>query len=226
MAEAITEQGRKVAAHWSGLAITYEGAVEVLRAAGIDPAAARAEDLHAIDMIHMGGLAATDALAQQAGISPGERVLDVGAGVGGSSRRFADRYGAIVTSVELSETLARTAERLNELVGLSSKVTVMNASALSLPVESANFDVVVMQHVAMQIAEKDQLFGELSRALAGLRCTRFSLVKANCAGRLPGQRIHPCLRSNPWNPQWRVCVGSASPPVSSLMNPNSDSIFI
>ncbi|MCB1481187.1 MAG: methyltransferase domain-containing protein [Rhodobiaceae bacterium] len=166
MAEAITEQGRKVAAHWSGLAITYEGAVEVLRAAGIDPAAARAEDLHAIDMIHMGGLAATDALAQQAGISPGERVLDVGAGVGGSSRRFADRYGAIVTSVELSETLARTAERLNELVGLSSKVTVMNASALSLPVESANFDVVVMQHVAMQIAEKDQLFGELSRALA------------------------------------------------------------
>jgi len=166
MAEAITEQGRKVASHWSMLAVNFDGAVKALREAGIEPAAARPEDLHSFDMIHMGGLAATDALAEQAGIGPGYRVLDVGAGVGGSSRRFADRYGAVVTAVELSETLARTAASLNELVGLSSRVTVRNASALALPVESASFDVVVMQHVAMQIAEKDQLFGELARALA------------------------------------------------------------
>lgn len=166
MTEAITDQGRKVAEHWSRRAVTYEGAVQALNDAGIDPAAARPEDLHSIDMIHMGGLEATDALAQQAGISSGERVLDVGAGVGGSSRRFADRYGAIVTAVELSETLANTAQRLNELVGLSSSVTVLSGSALALPVENASFDVVVMQHVAMQIAEKKQLFGELARVLA------------------------------------------------------------
>ncbi|WP_162408857.1 SAM-dependent methyltransferase [Acuticoccus sediminis] len=166
MTDAITDQGRKVAAHWSTLAVSYDGAVSALREAGIDPAAARPEDLHAFDMIHMGGLAATDALALQGGIGAGDRVLDVGAGVGGSSRRFADRYGATVTSVELSETLAGTAERLNALVGLSPRMTVINASALSMPVETGAFDVVVMQHVAMQIAEKDRLFGELARALA------------------------------------------------------------
>ncbi|MBY6091854.1 SAM-dependent methyltransferase [Maritimibacter alkaliphilus] len=166
MTEAITDQGRKVAAHWSSLAVSYEGAVKALQDKGIARADARPEDLHSVDMIHMGGLAATDALAQQAGLGRDERLLDVGAGVGGSSRRFADHYGAIVTAVELSETLSSTAIRLNELVGLSSKVTVINGSALDLPVASESFDVVVMQHVAMQIAEKEQLFGELVRALA------------------------------------------------------------
>lgn len=166
MNDAVTAQGRKVAAHWSRLAVTYDGVLAALAEAGIDPAAARPEDLHALDMIHMGGLAATDALAEQAAIGPGLRVLDVGAGVGGPARRFAGRYGATVTGVELSETLAETAERLTRLVGLSQGVRILNASALALPVEDASFDVVVMQHVAMQIAEKDQLFGELARVVA------------------------------------------------------------
>jgi SAM-dependent methyltransferase len=166
MDDAVTAQGRKVAAHWSRLAVTYEGAFTALAEAGIDVKAVRPEDLHALDMIHMGGLSATDALAEQAAITPGLRVLDVGAGVGGPARRFADRYGATVTAVELSKTLADTAERLTRLVGLSAKVKVVNASALALPVEDASHDVVVMQHVAMQIAEKERLFGELARVLA------------------------------------------------------------
>ena len=166
MEHAVTAQGRKVAAHWSRLAVTYEGALAALAKAGIDATAVRPEDLHAIDMLHMGGLSATDALAEQAEIGPGLRVLDVGAGVGGPARRFADRYGATVTAVELSETLADTAERLTHLVGLSPNVKVLNGSALALPVEDASHDVVVMQHVAMQIAEKERLFGELARALA------------------------------------------------------------
>jgi sarcosine/dimethylglycine N-methyltransferase len=165
MNDAVTDQGRKVAAHWSRLAVTYDGALAALAEAGIDPTAARPKDLHALDMIHMGGLAATDALAEQASIEPGMRVLDVGAGVGGPARRFADRYGAKVTGVELSERLADTAERLTRLVGLSQNVRILNASALALPVEDASFDVVVMQHVAMQIAEKDRLFGELARVV-------------------------------------------------------------
>jgi sarcosine/dimethylglycine N-methyltransferase len=166
MDDAVTAQGRKVAAHWSRLAVTYEGALAALAEAGIEKTAVQPEDLHALDMIHMGGLSATDALAEQASITPGLRVIDVGAGVGGPARRFADKYGAVVTAVELSETLADTAERLTHLVGLSSNVHVLNTSALALPVEDASYDVVVMQHVAMQIAEKDRLFGELARVLA------------------------------------------------------------
>ena len=77
-----TIQGQMVAAHWTRLAPTYEGALEWLHAKGIDPIKAKVEDLHGLDMMHMGGLGATDLLADMAGIGQGKKVLDVGCGVG------------------------------------------------------------------------------------------------------------------------------------------------
>jgi SAM-dependent methyltransferase len=161
----VTAQGRKVADHWARLAVTFEGALRSLEAKGISLEEARAEDLHPIDMIHMGGLAATDALVSIAAIGAGDRVLDVGSGVGGSSRRIASRFGAFVCGIELSETLHTTSVRLTRLVGLTEKVQLLNGSALSLPFGDGEFDAVIMQHVAMQIAEKDELFRELARVV-------------------------------------------------------------
>src|SRR5512134_2456762 len=91
-----TVQGQQVAAHWGRLALTLDGAIQELRSKGIAPEQATADALHAIDMTHMGGLAATDALAVMAGLQPGQTVLDVGAGVGGPARRMARKYGAHV----------------------------------------------------------------------------------------------------------------------------------
>lgn len=160
-----TAQGQKVAAHWSRLSLTVDRAIQSLRSRGIAPEQATAEDLHAVDMIHMGGLKATDALAEMAGISGGTTVLDVGSGVGGPGRRFADKYGATVWGVELAESSYRTSVRLTELVGLQDRVQFKHGSALALPFGDEAFDVVTMAHVAMQITEKDQLFRELSRVL-------------------------------------------------------------
>jgi SAM-dependent methyltransferase len=161
-----TDQGRKVAAHWSRLAVTYEGALRSLVSRGIAPELARAGDLHAVDMIHMGGVAATDALATMAGIAVGDRVLDIGSGVGGPARRIASRFGAAVCGIELSEVLHDTATRLTALVGLSGQVRLVHGSALALPFDDGSFDTAVMQHVAMQITEKGRLFGEIARVLA------------------------------------------------------------
>jgi ubiquinone/menaquinone biosynthesis C-methylase UbiE len=139
--------------------------MQALRAQGIAPEQVTADDLHALDMNHMGGLAATDALAEMATLSPGQRVLDVGAGVGGPARRLARKYGARVWGAELSEAVYQTAVALTALVGLHDQVQFTQGSALALPFEDGAFDVVVMQHVAMQIAEEDQLFGECVRVL-------------------------------------------------------------
>lgn len=160
-----TRQGQMVAAHWARLSLTVDGALHALRSLGIAPERATADDLHALDMLHMGGLAATDALAEMAYLRPGQRVLDVGAGVGGPARRMARKYGARVWGVELSEAVYQTAVALTALVGLQDHVQFTQGSALALPFEDGAFDVVVMQHVAMQIAEKDQLFGECVRVL-------------------------------------------------------------
>jgi ubiquinone/menaquinone biosynthesis C-methylase UbiE len=141
--------------------------MQALQAAGIAPEQATAADLHRMDMNHMGGLAATDALANMAKLVPGQTVLDVGAGVGGPARRMASTYGVSVWGVELSEAVCQTAVALTALVGLHDQVQFTPGSALALPFEDEAFDVVVMQHVAMQIAEKDQLFGECVRVLKG-----------------------------------------------------------
>ncbi|MGK7870428.1 class I SAM-dependent methyltransferase [Falsiroseomonas sp. E2-1-a20] len=192
--EAITEQGRRVATHWSRLAVTPEGARRALEARGIDPAAARPEDLHAVDMIHMGGLTATDTLAELAGIGPGQLVLDAGSGVGGPARRLASRFGARVTGVELSETLHRTAIDLTRLVGLEEKVRLLQGSILSLPFDDASFDAVILQHVAMQISEKGRLFSELARVIRPGGCLALHEIFAGSPSSGPGELHYPL----PW----------------------------
>lgn len=84
-----TPQGERVAAHWAGFSLTVDGALQALRAGGIAIEQATADDLHGLDMLIMGRLAATDALAQMAALQTGQCVLDVGARVGGPARRMA-----------------------------------------------------------------------------------------------------------------------------------------
>jgi ubiquinone/menaquinone biosynthesis C-methylase UbiE len=160
-----TQQGRMVTDHWARKAVTYEGALQRLQSEGIDPESVTVEDLYPLDMIHMGGLGATDALSVMVDIRRDHAVLDVGSGVGGPARRMASRYGASVWGVELSESLYHTAVRLTKLVGLQEHVRFKHASALDLPFPSETFDVVVLQHIAMQIAEKEQLFEECARVV-------------------------------------------------------------
>lgn len=160
-----TEQGRRVTDHWSKLAVTFDGALKTLEEQGITADAVKASDLHSLDMIHMGGVAATDELADLTGLTRNHLALDVGSGVGGPARRMADKYGAEVVGVELSETLCETATKFAELVGLQDRVRFEHASALNLPFDDETFDVVTMTHVAMQISEKERLFDELTRVV-------------------------------------------------------------
>src|SRR6478672_6558596 len=62
----------------------------------------RPEELVAHDHDHYGGLAATDELARGAQVSNGSRVGDFCAGLGGTVRYLAHKYGADVTGIELT----------------------------------------------------------------------------------------------------------------------------
>ena len=67
-----TEQGRRVADHWSRLAASYDGILRALEERGIAADKVSVDDLHAADMLHMGGLAATDELGALASIAKGK----------------------------------------------------------------------------------------------------------------------------------------------------------
>ena len=86
-----TDQGRRVSDHWLKLAVTYELALQQFENSGIADDEVTVEDLHGLDMLHMGGVAATDEMIGMAQIQTGHRVLDVGSGVGGPARRLASK---------------------------------------------------------------------------------------------------------------------------------------
>ncbi|WP_176473902.1 class I SAM-dependent methyltransferase [Actibacterium ureilyticum] len=153
-----------VAAHYTTGAL-YDRILGALGQMGIDPARARPADLKPGDEFHTGGVAATEALLDQVHITPDMAVLDVGAGIGGTSRYVADRFGARVTGVDLTPEFVDTANALNRLVGLSDRVTHQVGSALQLPLANDAFDVAVMMHVGMNIEDKRALLHEVARVL-------------------------------------------------------------
>jgi sarcosine/dimethylglycine N-methyltransferase len=135
------------------------------------------QQLGALDQFHTRGLAATADLAKLAGIAADASVLDVGAGVGGPARFLAATYGCRVTGVDLSEPFVEAARYLTERTGQSGQVSFETGSALALPFADGRFDVVLLQHVAMNISGRAQLYGEIRRVLKpGGRFATFDVV--------------------------------------------------
>src|SRR5215468_9597975 len=123
------------------------------------------QQLGALDQFHTRGLAATTELATLVGITAGMSVLDVGSGVGGPARFLAATYGCRVTGVDLSEPFVDAARYLAERTGQSGQVAFQTASALDLPFDDGHFDIALLQHVAMNIADRARLYREIRRVL-------------------------------------------------------------
>ena len=123
------------------------------------------EQLATLDQFHTRGLVATAELARLAGITAETSVLDIGSGVGGPARFLAGTYGCRVTGVDLSEAFVDAARYLTERTGQGDLVSFQTGSALALPFAGGRFDVVLLQHVAMNIEDRAQLYGEVRRVL-------------------------------------------------------------
>jgi sarcosine/dimethylglycine N-methyltransferase len=123
------------------------------------------QQLATLDQFHSRGLAATVELAKLAGITADMSVLDVGSGVGGPARFLAATYGCQVTGIDLSEPFVDAARYLTERTGQSGRVSFETASALELPFDDGHFDVVLLQHVAMNVSDRARLYREIRRVL-------------------------------------------------------------
>ena len=137
-----------------------------LRAAGLNPDQRLSpEELGALDHFHTGGLRASRELLDLAQIRADDRVLDIGAGLAGPARLLASALGCHVDCLELSPDFCAGAKLLNRLTGLDDRIDVHEGSALDLPFPDDSFDVVWMQNVGMNIADKHKLYGEIYRVL-------------------------------------------------------------
>lgn len=153
-----------VARHYGNPGIA-ERALAALRAANGADAAINPDALAPIDHFHGRGVVATEELARRLDPQPGEHILDIGSGIGGPARWIATRCRVRVTGVDLTPEFCEAARALNAACGLAERVTIIEGSALDLPVPDAAFDRAYSQNVIMNIADKPRFYREAFRAL-------------------------------------------------------------
>jgi ubiquinone/menaquinone biosynthesis C-methylase UbiE len=155
----------KIPAQYS-TGLSQSNIAQALVAAGKDLDRLQPADLAMLEDFHTMGRIATSQLVDLVGISRDDRVLDAGSGIGGTARFVADQRGCHVTAVDLTDEYCETARWLNGLVGLGEQISVQQADVTELPFADGTFDVVLSQHVQMNIADKPRLYREARRVLA------------------------------------------------------------
>jgi len=136
-----------------------------LAAAGVDPDHPTIAALAPFDHFHGRGLEATQELAASVAVAADHHILDVGSGIGGPARYFADRFGCRVTGIDLTAEFCEVARTLTRAVGLADRVVFEQGTALRMPFADARFDGAYSMNVSMNIADKRAFFGEIARVL-------------------------------------------------------------
>ncbi len=132
---------------------------------GVDLEQASIETLAPYDQFHGRGLEATQAVAAALAVSAGDHLLDVGSGIGGPARYFADRFGCRVTGLDLTAEFCAVARHLTTLLGLDDRVVFHEGDATAMPFADAGFDGAYAMNVSMNIADKARFYAEIHRVL-------------------------------------------------------------
>ena len=138
---------------------------EALIAEGLNPDQLSADQLAPIDQLHLGGRQASRQLADQAGLVPGQRVLDLGCGTGGTSRLLEAEYGAQVVGVDITPPFIEVARWLSRATGLDARSEFICCDAQQLPLGDEQFDLVWSQHTLMNLPDPVRGLQEAWRVL-------------------------------------------------------------
>ncbi|CAD6256121.1 unnamed protein product [Miscanthus lutarioriparius] len=93
-------------------------------------------------------------------------IVDVGCGIGGSSRYLARKYGAQCTGITLSRVQAERGNALTAAQCFSDKVSLQDADALDQPFPDGMFDLVCSMESGEHMPDKTKFVSELARVAA------------------------------------------------------------
>src|SRR5258708_9018911 len=125
----------------------------------------RPEELFPDEQDHYGGFAATDELARGAQVSNGWRVADFCAGLGGTVRYLAHKYGADVTGIELTPASVWGGQELTRRVGLYGTARIVEGNVMDVPLPDASIDAVVSQEAFCHVPDVKRAVAEAFRVL-------------------------------------------------------------
>jgi MPBQ/MSBQ methyltransferase len=132
----------------------YNKIINGLNEIGTDLSQVTLDDLQPVDEFHIRGDAATKELIKLANFTPDMHILDVGCGVGGSTRRLSHETGCCVTGIDLSDEYIDAAERLTQLLNMQARVKFHATSALDLPFDDNTFDGAWSIQMNMNVEDK------------------------------------------------------------------------
>jgi len=153
-----------VTAHYGAAQDLTATILRALSAAGVDTDHLTAADLFPVDQLHAGGAPASKYVLDRLRVAPGLRLLDIGCGIGGTSR-MAAIAGAAVTGIDLTAEFVETARMLSDRVGLRNRTEFLTTAGDSTPFPDSAFDAAVMMHVGMNIPDKTAVVAEVHRVL-------------------------------------------------------------
>lgn len=157
---------RQIVEHYTGSGDLVALLAASLERAGMDLDRLDPADLAAIDEFHIRGREATLEIGRALGAGAGDRVLDIGSGLGGPARTLAASHGCRVTGIDLTPAYCDAANALSAWVGLDGLTRFEPGDATALAFADGAFDAAFTIHVAMNIAAKDRLYAEARRVLA------------------------------------------------------------
>jgi ubiquinone/menaquinone biosynthesis C-methylase UbiE len=155
---------REVSAHYSrGNLLSRLNAA--LLEDGVDVDHPSIEALAPYDQFHGRGLEATREIAGLMQAGPADHIVDIGSGIGGPARYFANAFGCRVSGIDLTPEFCDVARHLTRLLHLDARITFEVGDALAMPFASASFDGAYSMNVSMNIADKSGFYREIHRVL-------------------------------------------------------------
>lgn len=98
-------------------------------------------------------------------LTPSTRVIDLGAGYGGSTRYLAKHFGTQCVALNLSEVENDRNRRMNRAAGLDDRIEVVQGDFASLDFPDASFDIAWSQEALLHSGERERVCGEVARVL-------------------------------------------------------------
>ncbi|MDT3445445.1 MULTISPECIES: cyclopropane-fatty-acyl-phospholipid synthase family protein [unclassified Pseudofrankia] len=118
-----------------------------------------------LDQFHIGGADAVDLLISGLALAEGDRVLDIGSGLGGPARQIAHRTGNHVLGVDITPAYVDAARDLTAKAGLADLVRFQVGDIATFEPDPP-FQAAITMHVQMNVQDKTSWFAHIARRLA------------------------------------------------------------